>query len=388
MNYTGYTINGKPLPNLSLGCMRFLGRESAAEAIATCAEEGIPYLDTAPGYSYKSEEENCETWVGAGIKGMREKFIVSAKSATGGGGNEIGEYNPAAGFSITTADQVRKQIEQSLTRLGIDRLDYYQLWAVHAPNLFDEALKPGGWMEGALKAKEEGLFDHLGITGHGDTAEVKRWIDSGYFSMVTIPFQMLENSRLEAVHYAREKGVAVIAMNPLAGGLLGSASEALARELADLGVTSAADLALRYSASFPGVSALCGMASAEQVCANVASASKPPWSEEQCAAAKSRFDAMLGSADHLCTACGYCKPCPQGLDIPSILTLRNYHRVLQLETALKSFKERYKYWGVSHQADRCTACGACEKKCPNSLPVHELMAEVMETLGRGMKSAD
>ncbi|MHB9129497.1 MAG: aldo/keto reductase [Armatimonadota bacterium] len=385
MNYTGYQFNNKPLASLSVGCMRLKGRESAAETIPAAAVSGVLYLDTSPGYCYKSEEENCETWVGAAINGIRDQVIISAKCSTGNGGNEVGEYNPAHGFSITTADQVRREIEQSLKRLGVEKLDCYQLWAIHAPPLFDEALKPGGWMEGVLKAKEEGLFDHLGITGHGDNAEVLRWIDSGYFEMVTIPFNLMDTTRAEAVAHAREKGIAVIGMNPLIGGMLGSPSAALAEEMADLGVTSAADMALRYCASWPGVSALCGMTCAAEVAANVETVSKPQWSDEERAEVRRRFEGMLGRADHVCTSCGYCMPCPQELNIPEILKLRNYHLVLQLTTAQASFAERYTWWGNSHKADRCIKCGECESKCPNSLPVSELMEEVMSTLGATLR---
>ncbi|HEY3377463.1 MAG TPA: aldo/keto reductase [Armatimonadota bacterium] len=381
MNYTDYQLNGKPLASLSVGCMRFPSRASAAEVIPAAAAAGVRYLDTSPAYCYQSEEENCETWVGAAIKGIRNEVILSAKCATGGGGNEVGEYDPAHGFSITTADQVRRQIEQSLRRLDVDRLDCYQLWAVHAPKLFDEALKPGGWMEGVLQAKAEGLFTTLGITGHGDAAEVTRWIDSGYFDMVTIPFQMLDATRLSAVQYAQEKGVAVIVMNPLAGGILGSPSQMLADEMADLSVSSAGDMALRYCAAFPGVSALCGMCTAQEVADNVATLSKPLWTPAQAEAVKTRFEALLGRADHLCTGCGYCMPCPQELNIPEILKLRNYHYLLQLATAKTSFVSRYQHWGNSHKADRCTHCGTCESKCPNGLPICTLLADVMNTLG-------
>jgi predicted aldo/keto reductase-like oxidoreductase len=381
MRYTGYQYEEKPLASLSLGCMRFPTREATVEVIAACREQDVRYLDTSPGYCYQSDADNSETWVGAAIQGQREQFILSAKCSTSNGGDSVGEYDPAHGFSITTADQVRRQIEQSLRRLQVDTLDFYQLWSIHAPATFDEALKPGGWLEGVLKAKDEGLFRHLGITGHADAAEITRWIDTGCFEMITVPFHIMDTSRLEGIRYAREKGVAVIAMNPLVGGLLGSPSTALAAELADLGVTSATDMALRFVASFPGVSALSGMRSPQEVHANAEAVSALAWTEEACREAQHRFEALLGKADHVCTACGYCMPCPQDLNIPEILKLRNYYLLLQLDSAARTFVERYKWWGNSFKADRCLACGACESRCPNGLPISTLMGDVMERLG-------
>lgn len=379
MHNTGFSFNGKPLAKLSLGCMRFPSREAAAEVVAECVKENILYLDTSPAYCYKSEEENCETWVGDAIQGFRDKVILSAKCSSGNGGTEIGEYTPSKGFSITTADQVRRQIEQSLRRLKVDKLDCYQLWAVHSPAVFEEALKPGGWLEGVLKAKEEGLFQHLGITGHGNSEEVKRWIDTGYFEMITIPFNIINASRLEVAKYAAEKGIAVIAMNPLSGGLLGSPSQVIADEMADLGVTSAFDMALRYCAAFPGFSALSGMTTAQEVRTNAEIVSKPLWSEEEAETVRKRFTALLGKAEHVCTQCKYCMPCPQKLNIPEILRLRNYRLLLQLDSAKTSFQNRYRQ-NDAFKADRCVKCGVCESRCPNSLPVAQLMEHVMEIM--------
>jgi len=264
----------------------------------------------------------------------------------------------------------------------VDRLDCYQLWAVHVPELFDKALEPGGWMEGVQKAREEGLFRHLGVTGHADSAEIKRWVDSGYFEMITVPFNLLDASRLEGIAYALSKGVAVIAMNPLAGGLLGSTSDAVRTTLGDLGVESAVDVAMRYVASV-GASALGGMTSAAEVEANVAALRPALWSAAQAEEVRARFEALLGSAEYVCTGCGYCLPCTENLGIPGILRLRNYHVVLQLEKARQWFRDRYA-WDERFKANRCSECGLCEGKCPNQLPVTDLLKEVMATLGEGL----
>lgn len=376
MNPTGYYINGKSLTNLSLGCMRFPSVESAIETISAGVESGVVYLDTSPAYLYRSEEENCETWVGKGIKGYREQVILTAKSAVGGWGQESG-YNPAKGYSITTADQVYKQIDQSLTRLQTDYLDCYHLWAVHTPETFDEALKPGGWIEGALKAKDDGLFISLGITGHAGSEEIIRWINSELFDVVTIPFNILDNSRIPAIKHAYEKSIPVLAMNPLAGGLLASSSSVLSSELDELGVESAYDMALRYCTSFPGVSALSGMTSKDEVNENVRVINKPSWTELQAESVRETLFSLLGSSQYICTTCKYCLPCPQGIWIPEVLKLRNYFSVLKMDSARKLYLSRSKN-DDRFRAQNCVKCGACESRCPNGLPVGKLMQEVSE----------
>ncbi len=379
MNYTGFKFNNKSLASMSIGCMRFPDRSVAAEIINKSAEYDVVYLDTSPMYCYKSEEDNTETWTGAAIKGNREKFIVSAKCSPGNGGNEIGEYDKARGFSVNSADKVRGQIEQSLKRLNVDYFDCYQLWAAHVPLIFDEALKPNGWMEGVLKAREEGIFKHLGITGHADSTEIKRWVDSGYFEMITVPYNIIDNSREEGIKYALDKGLAVIAMNPLVGGLMGGASEPLSQQMADMQVESAVDLALRYVVSIPGVSALCGMTTVDHVSIDVKSVSKDLWNPDARNIVRDRLNTFMGSAENICTECKYCMPCPQDINIPGILSLRNYYNVLKLESAANEYRNRYSWWGDSWKADRCVSCGVCESKCPNSLPISKLMNEITET---------
>lgn len=386
MNLTNYLLAGKKLPSLSVGTMRWGEKEGESSAyenvkkiIAECIKYGAVFLDTSPMYCYKSEEENSERWTGYGIKNLRDKVILSAKCSPGNGGTEIGEYNPR-GFSCQTAELVREQMDSSLNRLGADHLDCYSMWSVTSDLVYDSAFKKGGWMDGAMKAKDEGLFKHLGITGHPDVKLMNRWTDDGIFDLMTIPFNILDISRLDGIKHALEKGIAVIAMNPLAGGMLGGNSEIFEKVLkdADAGVSTPAEMALKFVEAF-GVSCLAGFSDVSQVKLDADILSTTKWSVEKAMKIRDSIMELLGNSDDFCTGCGYCKPCPEDIAVPDILRLRNYYKILNLESAKWEMQGKNK-WDDKFKPEKCVQCGICESRCPNSLPVMNLLEEAVSII--------
>ena len=371
MQKTKFSFNNKQLALLSVGCMRFDGRKQAQELIPYCVQNGAIFLDTSPMYCFKSEKENNETWVGSAIKGIRDKVILSAKCSPGDGGTGIGEYDKAHGFSITTADQVRAEIEQSLKRLDVDCFDVYQLWTVHTPEVFKFAFKKGGWIEGAMKAKEEGLFKHLGMTTHSGNDFIKMAVDEGIFETITAPFHIMDNSRLDGLLYAISKNVAAIAMNPLAGGMLAEPSRQTAAKLSDKEIISSVDLALRYINSY-GISALAGMSNIEQAKTNIEVMQRPLLTTEQAESLRTRFLQMIDAEQFKCTSCGYCTPCEQGINVPEIFKLWNQVKVLGLSEASEALREKSAK-DEEYAIENCTKCGSCEKKCPNQLEIIKML---------------
>jgi aryl-alcohol dehydrogenase-like predicted oxidoreductase len=194
MNYRTVPKTNWKVSELSFGCMRFRDEATAIEAIHQAVELGVNYFDVAPLYG----RGTAEVYLGKGLlPGLRDKVIVTAKSTPGNGGDEVGNYDPANGFGIRTADQARRQIERSMKILGVDHLDMYQFWALHSDAVFEEGMKPGGFFEGVLKAKAEGLFDYIGLTTHSLSADIIRYIKTSpyEFDMVTLPFNLLDPRR-------------------------------------------------------------------------------------------------------------------------------------------------------------------------------------------------
>ena len=366
MQATGFSFNNKKLALLSVGCMRFDGREQAREVIRHCAEHGAIYLDTSPMYCYRNDKENTETWTGAAIKGIREKFILSAKCSPGNGGDGIGDFDKPRGFSAQSADQVRQMIDQSLERLQVDYFDIYQLWTVSDMPVYKSAFKKGGWMEGVMKAKQEGLFKHLGMTTHAGNDFIKMVVDEGIFETVTAPFHMMDNSRLEGLQYAMSKNVAPVAMNPLAGGTLADASRRTAAKLADKNIESSVELAIRYINAY-GITALAGMSNLEQAKLNTDIMKKPVLSVAQAESLRARYLQMVDAAQFKCTACGYCMPCPEHIDVPGIFKVWNQVNVLGLADESENLRL------ALAQYENCTKCGACEGKCPNQLEIIKML---------------
>ena len=157
---------------LGYGCMRFKDEPTAVEAVHRAIDLGVNYFDVSPLYGWGT----AEPWLGKGIADRREGLIITAKSSPGNGGDGLSDYKPETGFGIRSADETRRQIERSMKLLGVDHLEMYQLWACHAEVVFQEAMKPGGFMEGVLKARDEGLFEYIGLTTHGSADEIIHYI--------------------------------------------------------------------------------------------------------------------------------------------------------------------------------------------------------------------
>ncbi|HHW09820.1 MAG TPA: hypothetical protein GXX29_07595 [Firmicutes bacterium] len=364
------------LSALAFGCMRFKNEETAIAAVRKAIELGVNYFDVAPAYG----RGTAEAYLGKGIAGLRDKVIVTAKSSPGNGGTELGEYQPERGFGIRTADQVRWQIERSMRILGVDHLDLYQLWSCHSPTVFQGAIMPGGFLDGVLKAKEEGLVDYIGLTTHSPAADIIRYLkESPYeFDMLTIQFNPLNTAQRPVLEYCAERGIGVLAMNPLAGGRLARPAPILRRIAAEAGCASMVEAALRFIIGQSDLlAALNGITYAEHAVQGAAVVEKgplPPESEEKLVAGLNELYRSI-DLQQLCTGCRYCGECPQGILIPEVLELFTNLRIPSLaEEARQGLAEKRAAGLSGYDPAACVACGQCEQKCPNKLPVSQLMA--------------
>lgn len=356
------------ISKIAIGTMRLPNRETAVRFIRKAIDYGFNYLDTAPLYRLQSAEENSEAWVGEAlqISSYRERALVSIKCGTGNGGMKVGEhFEQEKGFGVRTAEDFAKVFQQSLDRLGLSQVDYYHLWVCHTMEQYQEAFKPGGWYDGFLKEKAAGRVQHLGITTHADSDTIINYLKSGHFETVTLPLNITNLTRMKAVQYASEHGIKVIAMNPLGGGFLAS-HERLK------------ELALRYLMALDNVHILIGFTSESDV-------DYAKWIEETSRQNPMSPEAILeeagqiiGSSEPRCTGCGYCLPCPQKLEVGGILAHYNLYKYLNIESAKEQFNQIQ--WDPRYKLKNCTACGLCESRCPNQLPVRQILAQAREIL--------
>jgi uncharacterized protein len=377
MDYRTIEKTGWEVSALSFGCMRFHDDETAADAVRTAIDLGVNYFDVAPAYGGGTAEPR----LAAGIKGLREGIIVTAKSSPGNGGDGVGlEYSPATGFGIRSADQAREQIERSMKIIGVDHLDAYQLWACHGDAVFAEAIKPGGFLEGVVKARDEGLCDYIGLTTHMDSAGIIRYLEGFDFDVVTIPFHLRDTSRAEAVSYCADRGIGVIAMNPLAGGALAKPFPVLQQIATGIGLESMTEAALRFLVGYPGVtSALAGITYAAQAEEDVKAVGHGPLPVGYDEALLENLAELYENVQHFCSACGYCGECKEGILIPQVLEI--YSNMLvpsATEEAFATLAQKLAENPTGYDPSLCEACKACEAKCPNKLPISDLMAAATE----------
>ncbi len=359
MRYRPLGNTGLQVSALALGCMRLSDDQDAnTELVAAAVDKGVNYFETTRFYC----GGQCQHRTAPGLKGKTKGVIVSGK----------------AGINAdTTAHSFRKEIELQLEILGLDHFKFFQVgW--FGWDRVGHLLKRGGVLDALRRAQDEGLVHHIGFTGHDQPENFIKVIETGLFDSLTVPYSLINRKYEPTIKRAGELGVGVIAMCPVAGGVLSNASNELQEALGT--DRSMPELALRFVLSNPDVSAACsGMSSMQMLEENVRTAKEfDPESDADFEKTCAIIDGLAAELDDkICTTCGYCRPCPQGVNIVRYMDVYTTWKAFGYEDWAKGVYEKIK---DEQSAGRCNECGGCEERCPNDLPIIERLREIRALL--------
>ncbi len=357
-----YGQTNRAISVIGFGGMRFENPDdvgACTDLICYAHERGINYFDTAPFYC----DDKSETLFGQALQKLpRDSFFVSTKS---------GEHD---------GTKLREQLERSLTRLGLDRIDFFHIWCLMSTEDWSNRQRDGA-LAAALRAQQDGLVEHVVCSSHMDGNGIASVLDEGHFAGVTLGYNAINFPYREpALRAASERGVGVVAMNPLSGGLIPRNPERFAF-LRSRGDSSVVKGALRFVVSHPAVTcALVGFAHREEVDAAVAVGHEPL---TDAAALQAEYrDHIDRSFEDVCTGCQYCLPCPEEIPVPKLMD--TYNALLLSGGKLEEARGRLKWhWHLDAEvAGRCTGCGNCEASCTQHLSVIDRLTELTALAGR------
>lgn len=372
MQYRPVGDTGIMVSALGHGTMRYKGPENAAEMIHHGLELGMTYFDIGAAYSFKGFDDNAESWVGEAIRGVpRDGMVLSSKAQP-----RPGEPRVDRGLSISTRDDMWQCIENSLKRVGVEWFDFYQFWDMSGDDHFDAACRDkDSPLQAMREAKEQGLVKHLGFTTHNPLPDgVIKWLQQvPDFKFITVYYNFSDRAPEKAIDWAYEHGVGVCIMGPLRGGLLAGHSDVFARALPEFAGLPVQEIALRFLLGTPAVTTvISGMNEIAHMDQNATVASlAEPMSAQQ----RERFIAAFqefSKGEPLCTGCRYCQgACPEKLPVWSMMGVYQLATVFEIESARGQV-------AAMHNSERmdpakCTACGTCVEKCPQSLPIPDYM---------------
>lgn len=318
---TGIKVNEVGLGGIPI---QRVTKEDVRKILEAMLQGGMNFIDTARGYT------NSEELLGYGLQNNRDKFVVATKSMS------------------RTYEGMAEDVEISLKNLQTQYIDLYQ---IHNAQLSDN-------IDGAIKAlKEEqnrGRVKHIGITTHSIDV-LKREIELNRFETIQFPYNIVETQAESLFKEAAEKGIGIIVMKPLAGGAIEDAK-----------------LAIKYVLNNNNISVVIpGMESVSQVLEN-----------SRVAAGEFDFDEnnkikMIRKQlnNDFCRRCGYCQPCPKGINIPLMFLCEGYY----LRYGLKEWaKSRYNSMKVLPSG--CVKCGMCESRCPYNIKIRERIESIVKLM--------
>jgi len=376
MQYRSFPrVPGEPLSLLGFGCMRLpvvggdmkvIDEARALPLVRQAVDRGVNYLDTA--YPYHGGES--EPFVGRVLKdGYRAKVRLATKLPT---------------WLVRTEADWERLLDEQLKRLDTDHIDFYLLHALSAAR-WDTVVRHRG-LAALERAKADGRIRHFGFSFHDALPVFKTICDAYDWDFCQIQYNFLDEgyqAGSEGLRYAADRDIGIIAMEPLRGGTLATTQPDAVQAVWDRGGErrTPAQWALHWVWNHPEiVTTLSGMNAEGQLHENLAAAdaaragSLTPEALARVEEVRAFYAARVRVP---CTTCGYCAPCPTGVAIPEVFS--SYNTGAMFNT-MKASASLYEMFQTGHTGDLCAACGECEPKCPQQIPIREKLAEAHAAL--------
>ncbi len=374
MLYRKMPKTGDMLSILGFGCMRLaqkngrIDEERATAQLRRAIDCGVNYVDTA--WPYHGGES--EPFLGRALSnGYRERVRLATKL-------------PA--WLVSSRADMDRYLDEQLQKLATRRIDYYLVHSLTGDSW--DRVAALGVADFLDRARAEGKIGNAGFSYHGSREDFRRVVDAYPWEFCQIQYNYLDEERqagAEGLRYAASKDVGVVVMESLRGGMLAGAPPAqiaaLWREAKR--PRTPAEWALRWLWNQPEVTVvLSGMNDEAQVEENLRIAAEAH--PGALTAAETELIGRVGRKYREvmkvgCTGCGYCQPCPSGVDIPGSFDVFNMHHTFERRLEA-SFSYALRMGGVISgkpaYASLCARCEDCLEKCPQSLDIPNLLEEV------------
>ncbi|MCM1540959.1 MAG: aldo/keto reductase [Blautia sp.] len=316
---TGITVEKNSFGALPI---QRISREEAVKLLRKAYDNGVTFFDTARWYT------DSEVKLGEAFDGMREKVYIATKTGA------------------TTAEGFWKDLETSLRNLRTDYIDIYQF---HNPAFCPKPEDGTGLYEAMQEAKAKGMIRHIGITNHRLNVAHEA-VESGLYETLQFPFCYLATEKdIQLVQKCKDAEMGLIAMKALSGGLITNSAAAYA-----------------FLAQYDNVLPIWGVQRESELDEFLSYIDNPPvMTEELAAVIKRDREELLGD---FCRGCGYCMPCPVGIEINNCarmsLLIRRSPSAAQLTPEAQAKMKKI---------EDCLHCGQCKAKCPYGLDTPSLL---------------
>ena len=308
-----------------------ISQEDAVYLLRKAYNAGITFFDTARAYT------DSEIKLGEAFDGMRDKIYIASKTQAQNG------------------EDMKKDLDTTLKNLRCDHLDLYQF---HNPAFCPKPGDGSGLYEAALEAKKQGKILHIGITNHR-LAVAKEAIESGLYETLQFPFSYLSGEKeFELVRMCKEADMGFIAMKALAGGLINDSAAAYA-----------------FLAEFDNVLPIWGVQRKKELDEFISYMDDEPVMNDKIKALIEKGRQELSG--EFCRGCGYCMPCPVGIEINNCARMSLMIRRAPSDAQLTpQMQEKIK------KIEDCLHCGKCKEKCPYGLDTPTLLEKNYEDYKR------
>ncbi|AFY73627.1 putative oxidoreductase of aldo/keto reductase family [Synechococcus sp. PCC 7502] len=359
---------GKTEMNLSVfsfGTMRYL--ESEANAVATtfkAVELGINHLETAKGYG------KSEVYIGAafkaGLKQQRERLIVTTKIPP-----------------TKDAGTMRQFIKESLQKLQLDYIDNFDIHGINTWEHIEMVKQPNGCMQAVREAMQAGLIRHVGFSTHGSLEVIMGAIATDLFESVNLHYYYFNQRNAPAIALAHQKDMGVFIISPSdKGGMLYDPPAKLQQLCHPY---TPVELNARFLLADPRIHTLSlGAANPQEFDSHKRVwDNDQPLSELEQSLLKNLDTQYLALGSDRCSQCYACLPCPENINIPEVLRLRNLAIAFDME---EFGKYRYKmfenagHWFPGAKANKCNDCSDCLPRCPENLNIPDLLRDTHNRL--------